>query len=535
MNLFLHPRVSRVLACAFFVPFVSSWLSSPASAEDWPTWGGHVSRNMASSAKNLPTDFTPGKIKEGGDTVDMATTKNIKWVAKMGSQTYGNPTVSNGRVFVGTNNENHTDPRFKGDHSLLKCLDEKTGKTLWTLFVPKLGSGKVSDWEYLGICSSPTVDGDRVYVVTNRCEILCLDVAGLANGNDGEFKDEGAYMADMEKVAKGEAKPIEVNKETDADIIWRYDMRDELGIFPHNITAGSILVIGDTIYASTSNGVDWSHTNIPNPKAPSFIALDKKTGKLVGEEVAGMGHRIMHGGWSSASYGEIKAKPLVVFGGPDGFCYAFEPKPQTIEGIEALKEVWRYDGNPKHYRFKSDGKPIKYARPDGPSEFISSPVLYKDRVYAAIGQDPEHGEGLGRLSCIDASKTGDITDGGAIWTFDAINRSISTPAIVDDLVFIADFSGFVYCLDANTGELYWKQDTLSHIWASPLVADGKLYIGNEDGDMTILAADKGKDKKPTVINTIHFGDAIYSSAVTANGVIYIATMTNLYAVGADKK
>src|SRR5690606_8402109 len=104
-------------------------------------------------------------------------------------------------------------------------FDEKSGDFLWQLVVPKLGAGKVNDWEFLGICSSPEVEGNRIYIVTNRCEVLCLDVNGQADGNDGPFKDEGAYMAGPGK----DAFPVGPR---DADIVWRYDMREELGVFP---------------------------------------------------------------------------------------------------------------------------------------------------------------------------------------------------------------------------------------------------------------------------------------------------------------
>src|SRR5690606_37145925 len=122
-------------------------------------------------------------------------TKNVRWIAKLGSQSYGNPTAAHARVYVGTNNDSPRDPRFQGDRSNVYCLDERTGDLLWMLSVPKLGTGKVSDWEFLGICSSPSVDGGRVYLVTNRCEVVCLDSHGMANGNDGPFEDEGAYLA----------------------------------------------------------------------------------------------------------------------------------------------------------------------------------------------------------------------------------------------------------------------------------------------------------------------------------------------------
>ncbi len=138
-------------------------------ATDWPQWGGRPTRNMYSSEKNLPDRFDPGKPKSGSEEIDLATTKNVKWAAKVGSQSYGNVTVANGKVFIGTNNENPRDPKHQGDRSILMCFDEKTGEFLWQLVVPKLASGKVNDWENLGLLSSPTIEGNRVYLVTSRC------------------------------------------------------------------------------------------------------------------------------------------------------------------------------------------------------------------------------------------------------------------------------------------------------------------------------------------------------------------------------
>jgi outer membrane protein assembly factor BamB len=236
--------------------------------------------------------------------------------------------------------------------------------------------------------------------------------------------------------------------------------------------------------------------------------------------------RIMHCSWSSPTYGAVGNQGLVFYGGPDGYCYAFNPVPMmNDEGVSELKEIWRFDCNLPEYRAK-DGVPIKYAEPEGPSEIISTPVYYKDRVYVAIGQDPEHGTGLGNFSCIDAGKSGDISETGKIWSYSKIDRTISTPSITDGLVYIADYAGRVHCLDADSGTVYWVFDTLSHIWGSTLVADGKVYIGNEDGILTILKA--GRDL--SVISKIDMGAPIYGTPIAANGVLYVQTQTHLYAI-----
>jgi hypothetical protein len=104
-------------------------------------------------------------------------------------------------------------------------------------------------------------------------------------------------------------------------------MIDELGVYPHNMSNCSISIVGDAVYTSTSNGQDWTHSNIPQPNAPSFIALNKKTGELLGEDDAGISRRIFHGQWSSPSMGTASGRSLVFFGGGDGWCYSFDAKP----------------------------------------------------------------------------------------------------------------------------------------------------------------------------------------------------------------
>lgn len=495
--------------------------ANSAFAQDWPEWGGTSHRNMYVKAVNLPDRLVPGKPKPGTEDIDMATTKNVKWVARLGTQSYGNVTVAQGRVFIGTNNDNPRNPAHQGDRSILLCLDEKTGELLWQLVVPKLKSGKVNDWESLGLLSSPRVEGKYVYLVTSRCEVICLDINGLADGNDGPFKDEGAYMT------KDTGKPPATPGPKDADIIWVYDMMDQLGVFPHNASNSSPLIVGDRVFVCTSNGQDWTHVNIPSPMSPSYIALNKKTGELAGEDDAHIGPRIFHGQWSSPSSAEVNGKTLVFCGGGDGVLYAFDSNPVKDGDANFLKKAWWFDCNPPEYKMK-DGKPIKYPTAEGPSEINATPVFYKNRVYVAIGQDPEHGEGIGRLVCVDATKTGDVTSTALIWEYRGIHRSISTVSIDPNtgLLFVGDFSGFAHCLDAETGKLYWTHDMKAHMWGSTLAGDGKVYLGDEDGDFAILAASK---EKKLLSEEVNLGAPIYSTPVVANGVLYVASNTHLYA------
>ncbi len=497
-------------------------------AQDWPQWGGNdPGRNMYSTAKGLPEKFNPGKFKPNSEEIDLSTTENVKWVAKLGSQTYGNPSVANGKILVGTNNATPRNEKIKDDRGNLYAFNEYNGEFLWQLAVPKLASGKVNDWEYLGILSSPLIEGGKAYLVTNRCEVVCLDLDGMANGNDGPFKDEAKYLGGAGK------PPIEPGKQ-DADIIWKYDMMDELGVFPHNASNCSITAVGDVLFVCTSNGQDWTHVNIPSPLSPSFIAIDKKTGQLLGEDNAEIGPRILHGQWTSPSVGTVNGKKQVYFGGGDGVLYALDTTPTKEGDSSFIKKIWWFDAVPEEYKKDKSGKPIKYPAAEGPSEINATPVFYKNRVYVPIGQDPEHGEGVGRLVCVDATKTGDITKTGLIWDFKEIHRSISTVSIDPEtgLLFVADFSGFVFCLDAETGKKYWEYDMKAHMWGSTFVADGKCYVGDEDGDVVVLAATK---EGPKVLSEVNMGAPVYSTAIVANGTMYIGTQTHLFAIAQGAK
>jgi outer membrane protein assembly factor BamB len=447
----------------------------PLASQDWPMWGGTPHRNMSSPAKNLPS------------TWDIQTDKNIKWKASIGTTSYGNPVISGGKVFLGTNNDNPKNPEITGDKGVLMCFRESDGKFLWQAVSDKLQSGY--DWPDQGVCSSPAVDGTRLYYVSNRAELICLDTEGFTDGkNNGPFEDESSRGS------------------TDADIIWKLDMMKELGVSQHNMANSSPVVWGDLVFVETSNGQDENHEKVASPEAPSFIAVNKNTGKVAWQDNS-PGDRILHGQWSSPALGEVGGVMQAFFPGGDGWLYSFDAR--------TGQKLWSFDLNPKDAVYH---KTRNYV--------IATPVFYGGRVFLAVGQDPENGEGIGHVYCIDPTKRGDVTGSARIWQYDGIRRSISTAAIADDLVYISDFSGFLHCLDIHSGKPYWTYDALAAVWGSPLIADGKVYLGDEDGDVAVLQA--GKELK--VISEIPMDSAVYSTPVAANGVLYIMSRQELYAI-----
>jgi outer membrane protein assembly factor BamB len=460
---------------ALLAVFVVS--STGVMAADWPMWGGTPSRNMVSSMTGAPTEWD---VKSG---------KNVKWVAELGSQSYGNPTVGSGVVIIGTNNELVRDGKQAGDRGVVMAFRETTGEFLWQATFEKLSSGRANDWPFQGIASSPLILDGVAYFVSNRGQVIAADVDGFHDGtNDGAVKDE------------------KLTGKTDPDFLWIFDMMEEVGSFPHNLSNSSPVAYQNLLFVSTSNGQDESHVNIPSPKAPAIIALDKTTGKLVWEDNS-VEDRILHGQWSTPSVGEIGGVVQVVHAQGDGW----------VRGYEALsgKKLWEFDTNPKDSVW-----------PKTRNEVISTPVIFENVVYISNGQDPEHGEGVGHAYAIDATKRGDITQSGRLWHFDKIRRSISTAAIKDGLIYLADFSGFFHCLDLKTGQVHWTHDMFAAIWGSPMIVGDKVYLGDEDGDIVVVE----HSKTLKIVSEQNMGSSVYSTVVPANGAIFVMNRNQLYAL-----
>lgn len=549
---------------------------------DHAMFGGTPARNFVNlEATGLAHEFP----KNPEDDKVRVLGNRVKWKSQLGSRAYGGPTVANGKIVVGTNNDNARNKRDRGkatdddpmgppaDKGVLMCFSEKNGDFLWQAIHDKLESGQVNDWPREGVCATPLIEGNRVYYTSNRCEVVCADLNGFADGNDG-FQNE------------------KYKDKTDADIIWSYDMMKELKVFPHNMTATSPVAVGDLLFIVTANGVDENHINIPFPEAPSFICLSKKSGKLLWKSDL-PGKAIMHGQWANATCATIKGKNIVIFPGGDGWLYALAQ--------ETGKVVWKFDANPKDSKYELGGKGTR-------SDFIGTPVVYQDRIYIGTGQDPEHFEGIGHFWCIDPTKEGDISpdlvtdatkdppvtkanpNSGVIWHFGGdekrpfakrdyvFGRTMSSACIIDDVIYISELAGYVHCVDAKTGKKYWQFDTKSAIWGSCYYVDGKVLLANEDGDMYIFKHDKmqtemdevtagstaavaaekkakadGKDesdakkagrdaydeaaikvrdavKAKVLLQKVEVGETIRSTPIIANGVLYIMSEKHLFAV-----
>jgi hypothetical protein len=622
-------------------------VSSPSevmgAGGDWPQWGGTIHKNNAPGVTGLPRSWHIGKFDRRTGEWDKSKAENIVWYADLGSQTYGNPVVAGGRVYVGTNNGAGHLKRYPANVDLgcLLAFDEQTGDLLWQHSSEKLITGRVHDWPLQGICCAPMVEGNRLWFVTSRGEVRCVDVEGFHDGeDDGPVKDESARVADIplagdggkaalaalaegklsdsfkeamqaagevvvgdvsvESASEGTSwkatgnfggvdrsftirkagpnlsvfKQLGVNDKLDADVIWIFNMMTELGTSQHNMCSCSVTAYGDYLFVNTSNGLDESHINLPAPDAPTFICLNKNTGELLWKD-ASPGTNIVHGQWSSPAVAELGGVPQVLFCGGDGWLYSFK----ADGGKDGKPELlWKFDCNPKESKWILGGEGTR-------NNLIATPVVYNDLVYIAVGQDPEHGEGEGHFWCIDPTKRGNVSpqlamkvegdtrteiphkriqavepekgeiaidnaNSAVVWHYsmsdsnedgeidfeEEMHRTIGTCAIKDDVIYVADFSGLLHCLDArgDNGEakVHFTYDMLAQSWGSPLISDGHVYVGDEDGDVAIFEFGPQYNEP---VEEINMGSSVYSTPIAANGRIYISTKDKLFAIEKQEK
>jgi outer membrane protein assembly factor BamB len=349
------------------------------------------------------------------------------------------------------------------------------GKFLWQDLSPRVERG-LREFLLPSTTSTPHVEGNRLYYVTAECQLRCLDT------------------------------------ET-GSVVWELDMCGRLGVFPHEATNSEVLALGDLLLVSTSNGQNEGHNRVPSPRAPSLIAVDKRSGDVVWRAI-GAGGQVLHGQWSSPVAANVNGRIQVLFGGGDGWLRAYD--------AASGHEVWRFDGNPKDARWLP--RPSVLSR----SAIIASPVFADGRVFVAMGLSPGHDDGPSLIHAISPNGQGDVTGSRLLWSSRSVGRVIGTPIAKDGLLYVGDLGGTIHCLDAATGAEVWKHDTLDAIWGSLLLAGDRLYVGNAGGTMTVLRA--GRQKQ--LLAEIDMGAALYSPPAVVGDALYLATANRLYLIAA---
>ena len=459
---------------------------------DWPMRGRNNNRNAVVPAEVGPLDWqVPGRD---------AGSRNVRWSAALGSLSHGDPVVSGGLVWVGTNNRHPRDPLQKQDAGVLMCFDERDGKFLYQYLSPRLPGGYKVDWPMSSQGGSPLIEKDRLWFCNTRHEVICLDIAPLQS------------------------------RTGDPTVVWKVDMREQLGVVPRpvmlgsNVSQCSIASHRNWIYINTTNGV-------PAPNAPSLICLDKQTGQVKWQDNS-PGNNLIEVQHGSPLMAEIQGRAQVIMGQGDGW----------MRGFDALtgEVLWKFDINPKSAKRKGIRRRYEW------NDLVAMPVFHEGRIYFAIGKHYEATGGPGRVCCVDPTKTGNISselddgDGqsrpnpnsGLVWEYeggtkgeDEMRQTLSSVAIHQGLLFVPDTNGLFHCVDAATGKGIWIHDLLGNTFCSPLIVGNKVYMAAES---TLFVFEVSREKQVLAQSeTIHSMEA---SPVYANGVLFLTTHQQLLAI-----
>jgi outer membrane protein assembly factor BamB len=224
--------------------------------------------------------------------------------------------------------------------------------------------------------------------------------------------------------------------------------------------------------------------------------------------------------------GYIGTKPQIFFAAGNGFLYAFEPlhQPSSPGHVQTLRKLWQFDFDPTAP--KENVHRFNQNRREGPSNFYGMPVFQEGRVYLAGGGDLFWGKNEAWLKCIAATNINGTTNTAEVWSYPLEKHVFSTPAIYNGMVFISDCGRKMHCVDAQNGKPIWTHDIKGEVWASPLVVDGKIYLGTREGEFYVFAAAREKQ----LLHQTNLGDKISATATAANGTLFLATMSYLYAI-----
>ncbi len=456
----------------------------------------------------LPTGKTPLDW-------DIKTGRNITWSVELGDQTFGRPVVAGDTVYIGTDNGRRLDTACQEDCGVLMAFRAKDGAFLWQDPSPRVKRG-LREFLLPSTTSAPHVEESRLYYVTAECQLRCLDIQDSAGFQPaappisyGQTPGIQTVSNPSQNVQVGNRRYTETRTPS---IVWELDMCARLGVFPHEAANSEVLPVGDLLIVSTSNGQNEGHTRVPSPRAPSVIAVDKRSGEVVWRAI-GAGEHVLHGQWCSPVAANVNGRVQVLFGGGDGRLRAYD----AVTGYE----LWSFDGNPKDARWLP--RPGVLSR----SSIIASPVFADGRVFIAMGQDPIHGDGPSLLHAINPNGQGDVTVNRLLWTSREVGRVVGTPVLRDGLLYVGDLGGTLHCLDAATGTRLWKHDTSGAIWGCLCLSNDRVYVGNVEGGLTVLRAGRQKE----LLAQIEMDAPLYSRPALADNGLYLATAHRLYLIG----
>src|SRR6185369_13684851 len=368
--------------------------------------------------------------------------------------------------------------------------------------------------------SAPIVMGDRVYLQnsagkgeTEQERIMCF------NADTGKLLWEhrfNVYLSDVPPHRVGWASPVGdpsngnvyafgvggtlIGLNRDGKVLWERSLGEDFGLLTtHGGRTVSPIIDGDLVIVSGVTFQWGQHGR----GAHRFMAFDKKTGETVW--VSAPGGRPYDTTYAPPIIANVNGTRLLIQGASDGVVHAI--KPQTGE------PVWKYEISKRGLN--------------------TGAVLHGNTAILTHSEENLNSSEMGMMVAVDATAKGEIKKEQIKWTTYGWQGGFSSPVIDGDIMYQIDNSANIAAFDVNTGKQLWMKTLGTIQKASPVLADGKLYVGTENGKFFILkpSATGCEILDEQKLETNGVEEKIIGSAAVANGRIYFASEAALYCIG----
>ncbi|MBI1247112.1 PQQ-binding-like beta-propeller repeat protein [bacterium] len=469
------PRFSLVLIiCLQFTCEMLIAQDSIAAPTDGDAFGGNAS-DGAVEVFNLEESSGP---------------KLVNWTAKIGYST-GPMTYYKNFLLFGGNMEGNDRSGLSGTAML--CVDARTGLLVDSQFHSRLPH-RANDMPGQAIKSRLSIDGDRGFYVSNRGELVALELSQLNHG-------------------RGMSTP------------WAFDMVSELGVFKRDAPdignpTCSPLIYGDNVYCLTGHGTTFGYRNrfparFP-PNAPSFIAVDKNSGQLIWKtEVPHEG--LLLGQWGSPVLVSVEGSNQIVFPGGDGVLYGVDPKNGKI--------AWSLPCNPPG---RTNWTPYRRGTK---CFFDAKPTVHDEMLFVSLCQDVET-QIVGQILAIDLKPIAKGKMPKVIWTYEneQFGQTSGELSYHDGRLYGVSRSGKLIVLDAKNGKELSLQSIggQASLLGSLQIANGQIFVCSDDELIRYSLADT-----PKCCARYHFRRTVENSPLIVGKEVFVTTRGLLWSINLE--
>lgn len=290
----------------------------------------------------------------------------------------------------------------------------------------------------------------------------------------------------------------------DGKVVWERSLFEEYGKISGYGGRTQTPIIDENRIIVGYFGLNWGKTAAPPPKM-TYYAFDKKTGELLW--TSPVGGPPDDTTYSNPVIAVIEGQRLLIGGGADGGVHAINAR--------TGKPVWSFHMSKRGLN--------------------ATPVVDGNMVYISHGEDNIDNLEFGRVQCIDARGTGDITETNSVWRIDGIKAGYTALVVKDGVLYVVADTGKLHAFDSKTGEELWEHPLGTVGKGSPVIADGKMYVMDVYSSVHILEPSREGCK---VLSKVSIPakegegtDEIYSTPAISDGRIFIVTRDRTFCIG----